>query len=176
MATKKQIEAAKENIKKAQKAWKEMSHRQRALAQLQGRKRAKVGEPGEGEYFRIIVRPAEKFSTFRYHDVGEKGHILRLAGKRESGSWATQAWLIGKNDAHLEGEEFIPDTEDAKKLIESLASKPEHIEGDIFKARDRRNVPEREKPTPAQQKARAENIKKAQTARRKTRKKEGKNQ
>jgi len=90
MATKKQIEAAKENIKKAQKAWKEMSHRQHALAQPQGRKRAKVGEPGEGEYFRIIVRPGEEFTTFRYHDVGEKGHILRLAGKRESGSWATR--------------------------------------------------------------------------------------
>jgi len=68
----------------------------------------------------------------------------------------------------MEGKELIPDTDDAKKLIESLASKPEHVEGDIFKARDRKNVPEREKPTPAQQKARKENIKKAQAARRKT--------
>ena len=48
MATKKQIEAAKKNIKKAQKAWKEMSHRQRALAQPQGRKRAKVGGTRRG--------------------------------------------------------------------------------------------------------------------------------
>ena len=70
----------------------------------------------------------------------------------------------------MEGKELVPDTEDAKNLIESLASKPEHVEGDIFKARDRRNVPEKEKPTPAQQRDRKENIKKAQAARRKTKK------
>jgi len=167
MATQKQIEAARENIKKAQKAWKEMSHRQRALAQPQGSERAEVGEAGEGEYWRIIVRPKEAFTTFRYHDVGEKGHIMRLAGKRESGSWATHAWLISKGDAHVEGEELVPDTEDARQLIQSLGSTPEHVEGDIFKARDRRNVPEKNKPTPAQQRARAENIKKAQAAKRK---------
>lgn len=167
MATKKQIEAARENIKKAQKKWKEMSHRARALAQPQGKDRAKVGEPGEGEYFRIIVRPENDFVTFRYHDVGEKGHIMRLAGKRQSGSWATHAWLISKSDAHMEGTKLIPDTEDAKNLLKSLSSEPEYIEGDIFKAKDRRNIPEKEKPTEAQKKAQSENIKKAQQARKK---------
>ena len=167
MATKKQIEAARENIKKAQKKWQEMSHRERALAQPQGKDRAKVGEPGEGEYFRIIVRPKDQFVFFRYHDVGEKGHIMRLAGKRQSGSWATHAWLISKSDAHIEGTKLIPDTEDAKNLLKSLSSEPEYVEGDIFKAKDRRNVPEREKPTEAQKKAQAENIKKAQQARKK---------
>ena len=50
-----------------------------------GRKRARPGTKGEGDYFRIVLRPKEEFTTFRYHDVGEKGHILRLAGKRSSG-------------------------------------------------------------------------------------------
>jgi hypothetical protein len=165
MATEKQKEAAKENIKKAQEKWQEMTPRQHALAQPEGRKRAKPGAKGEGDYFRIVVRPKEEFSTFRYHDVGEKGHLLRLAGKRSSGSWDTQAWLIGKEDAHVAGDTLIADSEDAKKLHETLGSTPKRLKGDIFEAKDRLNIPEREKPTAAQRKARLENIKKAQQAR-----------
>ncbi len=131
------------------------------------RRREKPGAKGEGDYFRIVVRPKEEFATFRYHDVGEPGHIQRLAGKRQSGSWDTQAWLIGKTDAHFENGKLIPDTEDARKVLEQLGSTPEHIEGDIFKAKPRPNVPEAEKPTPAQRKARLENIKKAQAAKKK---------
>ncbi len=166
MTTNKQIEAAKENIKKAQQRWQEMTPREHALAQPEGRKRAKPGTKGEGDYFRIVVRPKEEFTTFRYHDVGEKGHILRLAGKRSSGSWDTQAWLISKDDAHLEGDALVADTEDARRLIETLGTKPKPVKGDVFEAKDRPNVPERKKPTEAQQRARRENIKKAQQARR----------
>jgi hypothetical protein len=101
-----------------------------------GRKRAKPGTKGEGDYFRITVRPKEEFSTFRYHDVGEKGHIQRLAGRRSNGSWDTHVWLISKEDAHLEGDSLIPDTEDARNLIESLGSKPKHIKEDVFEAKD----------------------------------------
>jgi hypothetical protein len=122
-------------------------------SQSKRRKRAKPGTKGEGDYFRITVRPKEEFSTFRYQDVGEKGHIQRLAGRRSSGSWDTQVWLISKEDAHLEGDTLIPDTEDARRLIESLESKPKHIKEDVFEAKDRPNVPESEKPTEAQQKA-----------------------
>jgi len=104
--------------------------------------------------------------TFRTQDVGDQGHIERLAGKRESGSWDTQAWLVSKEDAHLEGDKLVPDTEDARDLLAKLGSEPTHVKGDIFKAKDRRNVPEREKPTTAQQRAGTENIKKAQAARR----------
>ncbi len=104
MASNKQKEAAKQNIKKAQQRWQGMTSRQRALAQPEGRKRAKPGTKGEGDYYRIVVRPKEEFTTFRYHDVGDKGHIIRLAGKRSSGSWDTQAWLISKGDAHVIGE------------------------------------------------------------------------
>jgi hypothetical protein len=166
MTTDKQKEAAQENIKKAQQRWQEMTSRKRALAQPEGRKRAKPGTKGEGDYFRIVIRPKQEFTTFRYHDVGDKGHILRLAGKRSSGSWDTQVWLISKGDAHLEGDTLVADTDDARRLIESLGSKPKHVKGDVFEAKDRINVLESKKPTEAQQKARLENIKKAQQARR----------
>ncbi len=166
MTSNQQKEAAKENSKKAQQRWQEMTPREHALAQPEGRKRAKPGTKGEGDYFRIVVRPKDEFTTFRYQDVGEKGHILRLAGKRSSGSWDTQAWLISKDDAHLDGATLVADTDDARKLIETLGTKPKHVKGDVFEAKDKPNVPESKKPTEAQQKARLENIKKAQQARR----------
>jgi hypothetical protein len=143
-----------------------MNHTERVLVQPGRRKRAKPGTKGEGEYFRINVRPKEEFTSFRYQDVGEKGHILRLAGRRSSGSWDTQVWLISKDDAHLEGDTLVADTKDTRSLIETLGSKPKHVKEDVFEANDRPNVPERKKPTDAQQKARLENIKKAQQTRR----------
>jgi hypothetical protein len=51
MTTDKQKETAKENIKKA-----EVTPRERAAAQPEGKKRAKPGTKGEGDYFRIAVR------------------------------------------------------------------------------------------------------------------------
>jgi len=167
MATAKQIAAAKRNIKKAQAAWRSMSQRQHSLAQPEGRTRAKPGVKGEGDYFRIVVRPKDQFVTFRTQDVGKPGGLQRISGKRTSGSWSTQAWLVSKDFAHMEKDQLIPDTKDAKELLQKLGSTPEHLKGDVFEAKDRRNVPEREKPTQAQQKARAANIKKAQAAHRK---------
>ena len=161
MTTDKQKETAKENTRKA-----EITPRKRAAAQPEEKKRAKPGTKGEGDYFRIAVQPKEQFTTFRYHDVGEKGHILRLAGKRSSGSWDTQVWLISKDDAHIEGDTLVADTDDARSLIDALGSKPKHVKGDVFEAKDRPNVPESEKPTEAQQRARLENIKKARQTRR----------
>lgn len=166
MATTKQREAARENIKKAQATWKSMTHRQHALAQPEGRGRARPGTRGGGEYYRIEVRPKKEFVTFRVQDVGDKGHLERLAGKRTSGSWSTHAWLVSKDDAHISGSTLVADSSDARELFAKLGSEPMHVKGDIFKAKDRRNVPEREKPTTAQQKARIANIKKAQAARR----------
>ena len=130
-----------------------------------GRSRKKPGAGGEGEFFRIVVRPKEEFVTFRTQDVGEPGHIERLAGKRQSGSWDTQAWLISKQDAHVKDDRLIPDTAEARNLLARLGSEPRHVKGDVFKAKDRPNIPEREKPTAAQQRARMANIKKAQAAR-----------
>jgi hypothetical protein len=167
MASEKQKAAARENIKKAQQTWKGMTQRQHSLAQPEGRQRAKPGSTGEGEFYHIVVRSKSEFVTFRNHDVGKPGGIERVAGKRSSGSWDDQAWLISKTKAHKQGTTLVPDTDDAKEVIDALGSKPEHVKGDIFKAKPRPNVPEADKPTPAQQRAQAENIKKAQAARRK---------
>lgn len=129
-------------------------------------KRKKPGTGGEGEFYRVEVRPKGEFVTFRYDDVGEKhGDLERLAGKRTSGSWDTQAWLINKHSAHIEGETLVPDTNDVRELLETLGSKPKYVKGDVFTAKDRPNIPEKDKPTKAQKRAREENIEKAQQAR-----------
>jgi len=166
MATSKQRKAARENIRKVKTAWRSMSHEQHARAQPEGRRREKPGTQGEGNFFRVRVRPKSEFVTFRTHHLGGAGHVQRVAGKRKSGSWDTQTWLISKEDAHLQGRNLVGDTRDAKKVLKSLGAKPRHVEGDIFEAKPRRKIPESEKPTPAQQRARLHNIKKAQAARR----------
>jgi hypothetical protein len=163
MATTKQREAARKNIRKAQAAWRFMSHQQHARAQPQGGEREKPGTQGGGDYYRVRVRPKKEFVTFRTHRLGE--HIQRIAGKRSSGSWDTQTWLIGKEDAHVEDRKLVGDTPDARKLLQRLGAEPKHVRGDIFEAKPQRKIPESEKPTPAQQRARRENIKKARATR-----------
>jgi hypothetical protein len=165
MTTTKQKKASKENIKKAQKKWKSMSQRQRAIAQPQGRKRAKPGSKGEGDYYRIVVRDKDQFSSFKTDDVGDKGGIQRIAGHRPSGSWDTQAWLISKDIAKKVGNTLESINKDVKEVLKELGSKPKHLKGDIFEAKPRPNIPEKDKPTKAQQNAWKENIKKAQKAR-----------
>jgi hypothetical protein len=166
MATAKQKKAAQKNIKKAQAAWQKMSSREHSRAQPEGRGRAKPGSTGEGDYYHIEVRPKDEFVSFRTHDVGEKGGIQRVGGKRSSGSWDDQKWLISKEHAHIENGKLVPDTEDAREALDALGSEPAHISGDRFKAKPRPNVPEKEKPTAAQRRAQQRNIKKAQAARR----------
>lgn len=124
------------------------------------------GTGGQGDYYHVEVRPGDDFVTFRTQDVGDPGHVQRVAGKRETGSWATVKWLIGKEDAHVDGDRLVGDTRDAKDVLKKLGSRPVHKKGDIFEAKPRRNVAERSKPTAAQKKARSQNIKKAQTAKR----------
>ncbi len=165
MATEKQREAARKNIKKAQAKWKSMSSRGHSRSQPEGRERMKPGSTGEGNYYHVEVRPKDEFTMFRTQDLGEHGHLQRVAGKRSSGSWATSTWLISKDDAHVENDKLVADTKDAKDLLKKLGSTPVHLSGDRFQAKDRRNVPERAKPTSTQTRARHENIKKAQSAR-----------
>jgi hypothetical protein len=167
MSTEKQKKASKKNIKKTQKKWKSMTPRQRAVAQPEGRKRAKPGSKGTGEYYRITVRNKNQFSSFKTDDVGDKGGIQRVAGHRPSGSWDTQAWLISKDRAKKVKNTLEGKDKDVEKVLNQLGSKPKHIKGDLFEAKPRPNVPEKDKPTKAQQKARKENIKKALKARRK---------
>ena len=127
--------------------------------------RKKPGSTGRGEYYHIEVRPAGDFVTFQTQDVGKPGHIQRVAGRRSSGYWSTVKWLIGKEDAHVQDKTLVPDTKDARNVIEQLGSQPVHLIGDRFKAKPREKIPESEKPTPAQTRARRKNIKKAQAVR-----------
>lgn len=164
MPTIHQKQTAATNIGKAQARWRSMSPRQRALAQPQGRSRKRPGAGG-GKYYRVEVRPKSEFVSFRTQDVGRKGHIQRIAGRRSSGTWATATWLIAKEDAHVQNGRLVPDSAAARRLLAQLRTTPHHTDGDRFRALDRANVPERNKPTAAQRLARSANIKKAQAAR-----------
>ena len=122
---------------------------------------------GRGSFFHIQVRPRSEFVTFRNQDVGARGGIERIAGQRANGSWDTQKWLIGKSEAHIDGGKLVADSVAAEKVLAQLGSVPRHLGGDRFIAKPRRNIPEREKPTPAMRRAQLANIKKAQAAVRK---------
>ena len=134
-------------------------------------RRAKPGARGTGGYFHIQVRPRTGFVTFRNQDVGKRGGVERIAGRRANGSWNTQKWLIGKNEAHRTGKRLEADTAAARKVLSQLGSVPRHLGGDRFIAKPRRKIPESEKPTLAMRRAQAANIKKAQAALRRRRKK-----
>jgi hypothetical protein len=164
MASVRQRKAARRNIRKAQARWHAMTKRQHSLAQPEGRARRRPGTGGKGRYFRIEVRPTARFVSYRLHDVGRGGHTKRLAGKRKSGSWDTKSWLVLKSDAHVKGRTLVIDNPSAKTALKGIRG-PIHFKGDIFRAKPRRNIPEASKPTPAQRRARAKNIKKAQRAR-----------
>jgi hypothetical protein len=132
-------------------------------------RRAKPGARGRGGFFHIQVRPRTEFVSFRIQDVGTRGGVERLAGQRANGSWDTQKWLIGKSEAHIDGDKLVADSVAAEKVLSQLGSLPRHLGGDRFIAKPRRNIPERAKPTPAMRRAQLANIKKAQAAVRKRR-------
>ena len=134
------------------------------------RKRAKPGSRGGGRFFHIEVRPSAQFAAFRVQDVGGPGGVERVAGQRASGSWDTAKWLVEKSHAHVEDGKLVADSAEAKKLFKSLGSAPVHVDGDRFRAKPRRNIPEDEKPTPAMRRAQLANIKKAQAVMRARRK------
>jgi hypothetical protein len=133
------------------------------------RRRAKPGARGRGGFFHIQVRPKRDFVSFRNQDVGARGGIERVAGRRANGSWDTQKWLIGKSEAHRAGKRLAPDTAAARKVLSQLGSPPRHLGGDRFIAKPRRKIPASEKPTPAMRRAQLANIKRAQAALRKRR-------
>jgi hypothetical protein len=109
------------------------------------KKRKAPGTGGSGHFYRIEVRPKSEFTSFRNQDVGGKGGLERLAGRRSSGSWATVSWLIEKNKAKVvNGHLEITDAKirDSLKIRGPIA----HKKGDVFAAKDRKNVPEAKKP------------------------------
>jgi hypothetical protein len=104
---------------------------------------------------------------FRVQDVGERGGIERVAGRRASGSWSTLKWLIGKELAHVEGRTLVADSVDARRVLARLGSPPVRIRGDRFEARSQRNAAKRHRRTPAPKRARPRHLRKAQAVRRK---------
>jgi hypothetical protein len=131
------------------------------------RRRKKPGATGQGGFFHIQVRPRTMFTFFRTQDIGEKGGVERVAGRRADGLWDTQKWLVAKTHAHRVGTRLVADSAEARRLLAMLGSTPVHLGGDRFRAKPRFDVPESAKPTPAQRRAWARNIRKAQAARRK---------
>jgi hypothetical protein len=115
------------------------------------RKRAKPGAKGGGRFYHIEVRPRGEFVLFRMQDVGGRGGIERLAGRRPSGSWDTVKWLIGKHHAHVENGRLVADTAEARKVIGMLGSAPRHVLGDRFRAKPRANIPAGAAPRAARQ-------------------------
>jgi hypothetical protein len=135
-----------------------------AVKARRAKARAKPGAKGGGRFFHIEVRPSAQFAAFRVQDVGRPGGVERVAGLRESGTWDTAKWLVEKSHAHIEKGRLVPDSVEAERLFKQLGSVPVHIGGDRFRAKPRRDIPEREKPTPAMRRAQLANIKKAQAA------------
>jgi len=107
------------------------------------------------------VAPARRFIAFRYHDVGKKGGVERIAGQRTDRTWDTAGWLISKDLAHVERGRLVPDTVAARKVLSTLGVRPRHVRGDRFQAKDRPNVPERTKRKPTMRRAQQRNIRKA---------------
>src|SRR3979409_1187552 len=94
MTTARKRQAAKRNLRKPQRAGQGTSSRTRA--QPAGRGRAKPGARGGGRFYRVEVAPARRFIAFRYHDVGKKGGVERIAGARADRTCDTARWLISK--------------------------------------------------------------------------------
>ena len=156
MATARKRKAGKRNILNTQRGRRGASSR--AQAQPTGRGRAKPGARGGGRFFRIEVAPGSRFIAFRYHDVGKKGGVERIAGQRPDRTWGTAGWLISKDMAHVERGRLVPDTADARKLLSALGVTPHHVIGDRFQAKVLRERARGTKLKPARRRAKERNI------------------
>ncbi len=132
-------------------------------AQPKWHHRKKPGTTWKGHFYHIEIRPKSQFTSFRVQDVWEKGWLERVAWRRSSGSWDTVAWLISKDVAHVtKDHKLIIDDEHARSVLSQIRWEISWVKWDIFTALPRKNVPEKDKPTPAQRTAWARNIKLAQ--------------
>ena len=144
----------KRSIHKAQRGRRVTSTRVRA----QPAGRAEPSARGGGRFFRIEVAPGRRFIAFRYHDVGKKGGVERIAGQRADRTWDTAGWLISKDLAHVERGRLVPDTADARKVLSALGVTPHHVVGDRFQAKVRREPARGTKLKPARRRAKQRNI------------------
>ena len=60
---------------------------------------------------------------------------------------------------------LIIDDKKARSALKQIRGPIIHFKGDVFRAHPARNIPEKDKPTPAMKRAQRQNIKKAQRAR-----------
>ena len=106
-------------------------------------KRKTPGETGKGEYYHIEVRPRNGFIAFTTQDVGKKGGLLRVAGKRATGVWHTVAWLVEKKLAHISrnGRLIIDDIK-AQNVLRQIIKPILHKKGDVFVTTPRYSTPE----------------------------------
>lgn len=108
-------------------------------------KRAAPGTKGSGNFYHIELRPKEEFVLFRTQDVGDPGGLERRGGQRIDGSWDTQAWLVSKDYAHIEGDKLVADHQDAKNLFDKLGAEPTRVKGDTFVIKPQNNTSTRKK-------------------------------
>jgi|GEM_PF-2710279 len=69
----------------------------------------------------LFSRVNSEFVTFRTQDVGEQGHLERIAGKRSNGSWDTAVWLIAKEDAHVQGKTLVIDNPKSRTVLKQIS-------------------------------------------------------
>jgi hypothetical protein len=156
MASARKRQAAKRNIRKPQRGGRSTSSP--ARARPAGRGRVKPGARGGGRFYCVEVALAGRFIAFRYHDVGKKGGVERIAGQRADRTWDTAGWLISKDLAHVERGRLVPDTADARKVLSALGVTPHHVIGDRFQAKVRRERARGTKLEPARRRAKQRNI------------------
>ena len=89
-------------------------------------------------FYYIEIRAKAPYKTFRVFAVGDKSGIERVAGQRADGSWETVKWLVSKELAHVENGKLVAESPEAIELFDKFYSAPEQIEGNLFKAKDKR--------------------------------------
>ncbi len=99
-------------------------------------RRKAPGSTGDGDYYHVEVKARSQFTAFRTQDVGKKGGLQRVSGRKADGTWETQTWRIAKSMAHIdESGALIADHADAKDVLNDLKGRPRRLEGDRFKVR-----------------------------------------
>lgn len=134
MPTQKQIEAARRNIRKAQRKWQSMSSSERSRSNPEGRRRIKAGRNGNGDYYHVEVRDKFYFELFRTYSIGSEG-IQRVDGRQADGRWLTLKWLFPKTQMKLVEGRLVPLTEEAQQILAQIEPAPRRVKGDIFHAK-----------------------------------------
>ena len=76
------------------------------------------------EYVTIRLEPISKCKkgTVRAHDVGRKGHAIRMTcivGNR----WKTHSWRLCKDDVTIRKGKIFPKTKQAEKILSNIERK-----------------------------------------------------